>query len=521
MYKVFIADDEKHIRILLRNLIPWDEMNLFFSGEADDGATALKMILEIRPDIIILDIRMPEMDGIEIIRKAKENLPDAIFLLISGHREFEYAHAAIEYGVDNYLLKPINQETLLHALHQGISRLSQRASTSGSGPDAVSYEVRCDLLMQAYLHRDERINGASLQEINRSFGLNLRQGSTYVTAALQPDAKTALTNEQFHNLLNQICGYLEKYPLPAGCDLFCRSNGYASILLLCAPDEEAMNSTLSLLLDQARNRFFSYCWLTAGISEAGSQPTFIALDQALYALKSRITLGIQKNIRFRECSFQPLPSSAVRIMNDLRGIVDVLDTQRFSVWFQQLADLLDEDANDPDEIISLLLQTCKKVTEQLWESNEEKEKEAQMQSFQYAIYRIKDRKTLLKQTGEDLVGAMEDCLRRRQSRDSLYIRKAKEYIQDHCSENITLEMICSIIYINPAYFSVLFKKEVGINYSDYLLNYRMEKARQLLADPQWTIEQVGQQVGYHDTRHFSRLFMKRFGIKPSEYRKLL
>lgn len=520
MYKVFIADDEKHIRILLRTLIPWKEMELFLAGEAGDGATALRMILDLRPDIMILDIRMPEMDGIEIIRKAKESLPDAIFILISGHREFEYAHAAIEYGVDNYLLKPINRDTLLRTLNQGIAKLNQRTAIENTGQGAISDEVRRDLFMQAYLHKDEQMNGASLQEINQHFGLSLKEG-VYVTAALQADAKTPLPNEQFHNLLNQVSGYMEEYHLPEGYDLLCRGNGYASILLLCAPDREGADRLMNALFDQARNRFFSYCWLTAGLSDENDRPTTAAIDQALYALESRITLGIQKNIRFRECVFRPLPIAAVRVMNELRGVVDLLDAQRFETWYDQLADLVDTDACDPDQIIKLMLQTCSRVTERLWEANEEKEKEAQLQSLRYTVYRAKDRKTLLRQVKEELILAMEECLRRRQNRDSLYIRKAKEYIHEHCSENITLEMICSIIYINPAYFSVLFKKEVGINYSDYLLNYRMEKAKQLLADPKWTVEEVGQQVGYHDTRHFSRLFVKRFGIKPSEYRKLL
>ena len=96
---VYIADDEKNICTLLKRLIDWEGLNLSLAGEANDGRTAWAEILEIKPDIVIIDIKMPEMDGLEVIQRVKAIQPEIAFVLISGHREFEYAHAAIRYGV--------------------------------------------------------------------------------------------------------------------------------------------------------------------------------------------------------------------------------------------------------------------------------------------------------------------------------------------------------------------------------------------------------------------------------------
>ncbi len=107
MWKVIIADDEKLICRLIEALVDWEKLNMQIAGKAENGLEALQMVRELRPHLLITDIRMPGCDGLDLIRQARELSPD-IEIVISGYAHFEYAQTAIAYGVGNYILKPVN-----------------------------------------------------------------------------------------------------------------------------------------------------------------------------------------------------------------------------------------------------------------------------------------------------------------------------------------------------------------------------------------------------------------------------
>ncbi|MCI9479379.1 MAG: response regulator [Lachnospiraceae bacterium] len=123
MYKAIIADDEIHICMLLKKLVDWESMGIEIIGQYMDGAAALEAVRTCRPDIVITDIRMPKISGLDIVKTCNAENIKCIFLLLSGHAEFEYAHMALKYNVENYLLKPVNKEELENNLRQIITRL--------------------------------------------------------------------------------------------------------------------------------------------------------------------------------------------------------------------------------------------------------------------------------------------------------------------------------------------------------------------------------------------------------------
>lgn len=125
--KIVIADDEKKICLLLRNLIDWDSIGMEIVGEANNGMDALQLLIAERPDIVILDIRMPGMDGLELLQKIREMDESIKVILISGHKHFEYAHTALRYGVENYLLKPISGEELMNNLQMVKNKILQES----------------------------------------------------------------------------------------------------------------------------------------------------------------------------------------------------------------------------------------------------------------------------------------------------------------------------------------------------------------------------------------------------------
>ena len=134
MYKVFLVEDESIVREGLRDNIPWEQYGFEFAGEASDGEIALSRIREIRPDVLITDIRMPFMDGLSLCRIVRTELPDIKIIILSGYNDFEYARKAIEVGVERYLTKPVTRK----AMAKELAELSEKLDERGTGMTTCS-----------------------------------------------------------------------------------------------------------------------------------------------------------------------------------------------------------------------------------------------------------------------------------------------------------------------------------------------------------------------------------------------
>jgi two-component system response regulator YesN len=140
-----------------------------------------------------------------------------------------------------------------------------------------------------------------------------------------------------------------------------------------------------------------------------------------------------------------------------------------------------------------------------------------MKTALWHCYTLGSLKGLLK---DNFCKHLESCMKRIETENAKPIRQAKQYIEEHYGEKIVLEDIAGIVNLNPVYFSVLFKKETGLNFSAYLVNVRMERAKDLIRSSNETIAAIADEVGYKDARHFSQIFTKTVGIKPALYRKI-
>lgn len=188
MLKVLIADDEEKICQLIIKLINWEEMGLKIAATASNGIEALEQAKICKPEILITDIRMPGIDGMELIRKVKEKLPDTEIIIISGYRHFEYAQTAIRYGVRNYLLKPIKKEELRDTL-QKIADIYREKNEQLNSEERVRLALKNDAgkLRTSFISRmiygdRERENIISLKELNNQYHFHFREGVFQVAA---------------------------------------------------------------------------------------------------------------------------------------------------------------------------------------------------------------------------------------------------------------------------------------------------------------------------------------------------
>ena len=538
MCRVLIADDEPKVLLLIRNLIEWDELGLELVATANDGVSALALIEEQRPDIVITDIRMPGHDGIELIARAKARYPAINFIIISGYRHFDYAQQAIRFGVEDYLLKPLKALEI----NQTLRKMSEKHRLSDQQKQRQEDDARrrnerfVALLADAARHGDDNpLAGASLEKVNSDYGLALRPGG-FQAFVVKADVDSAAHNATVRRLLHDkttttISDALR--PLCHVCVLHGDERGVHGVINFDEAQKKALRRALVGVIDalQAQGELFGRIKVSVGLGRPSTELAGIALScrEAQAAVSDRLIVGTGRII-------DPASSEAAAAGNDdlvsrvfsperrrrlLQGI-EILDATAVFVVIDEIAQLA-ATQNDlrGEAVYALFDECCQALLFALKSQNavdawvDEQQRTAREQRAMCHAQR--DVFALLARLA---TGAIEHVAALRQSESARPVRDAQKYIAAHYAQAIGLEAISQRAGFNPTYFSALFKKETGMNFIDYLTDVRVREAKRLLADPRQSIADIAEAVGYSDVKHFSRLFTRCTGIQPSKYRKL-
>lgn len=534
MYKVMIVDDESLIISLIENLIDWKKYDMEVAGSAGNGIDALEAVQKIQPDIVIVDVRMPGYDGITFMQKLREVNSRIKFIVISGHKKFEYAKSAMKYNVEDYLIKPINKDELEHILDKLRQKLTDEQQ-SDSIHQALSRELNAshrqlhDYFIESFFQNKLPAAGLSEDEINRSFSTGFRPGC-YCGIILKLDSrharldlvftKTLLSriHEQFLKTAADLCNEILIQPAPDSLSIICNY-----------PDDR--NRELPGLLKE----IFSYVsgtlekfediLLTMGIGipvhrldQANS-----SLESAGKCIQARIALGTQRLIFYSDLKEDPGIAQIILTNTTMEKWNDALRSLKTDRIKMQVLNIFSntEDYKYQDNLIyvktaSALHRTfydyvtkidlCKKS----YEAFENELKEDAQWAFTGRML------------ADSLSEQMASYIRQYISEDSQdcnpAVRIAKKYIAENYQSNISMTSMAELVNLSPVYFSVLFKREVGINFLDYLNQYRLEVSKNLLKQVKYNINEVASLSGFQDSKYFSKLFKKTFGITPTNYR---
>ena len=264
MFKAIIADDELCICMLLQKLVDWENMDIELVGQYLDGVAAMDAIRANHPDIVIADIRMPKLSGLDIVRMCKEENINCHFLLISGHAEFEYAHMALKYDVENYLLKPINKNELENNLRQIINHLkSEKQSREKQINLENKLRMNQDILRQQFLNNLITLPGwfseQSPQKILADYSLDFPEASLARVISIKCISKGDFNDRQYQHLLKLMVGYLDKNANRVFAKSICTIINYRIYLLILYSDASTFAAKLQGLFEEIKTRFFEYC----------------------------------------------------------------------------------------------------------------------------------------------------------------------------------------------------------------------------------------------------------------------
>lgn len=520
MRSVLIVDDEINICSLIRHEIEWEGLRLTLCGVCSDSRQALEMIRRQRPDIVITDIQMPILDGLELIRQAQlEELP-AKFIIISGYSYFEYARQAVRYGVDSFLLKPIDHDELNDALRKVLKKLraedEQKRDLLQAGRDARS--LRRLLLYQPSIPGQR---GLSLEEVNAEFHYQFVPGF-FLAGVLRLDQEDPLPPDRL--ALEQIARRCRRAVSPVCAELELAELCEHTLLLLMNGAEEACPVLLGrlegFLLDNCQDFFLGERrHITLALAAPVRLPGQLgaAFMQARGLLAQRSVRGVDRVIRPREEDTLPVREGANLESFSFQGLWEQADRLLALMKTGEVREAIRRFLAQSKPLLerypACLGPFCAELLGGL-AARLHKEPPALPLEELFSFARLSQ--TTLELCCKLLLAYEAEHA----NTERKAVQVVKDYINAHYSEHLSLEVLAQQVFLAPLYLGQLFKRETGVNLSDYLLQVRLEKAKELLGDLHYNVSQVAALVGYRDDKYFSRLFRRHVGVSPMEYRKI-
>lgn len=536
MFKVFLVEDEFTVREKMKRNINWEEHGFVLVGEAGDGEMAYPMILEKEPDIIITDIKMPFMDGLELSRLVRANLSRAKIIILSGYDEFDYAKQAIEIGITDYLLKPITAKKLIESMKKvGLMIEKERAQEVSLREHLVSEKESKENARKRFFNELITCKQTITKLLDRAKKLEIELvAPTYNILLL----KVILEEGSFRNydeLQKSLNEKLSKWcQEDTHCILFNReAEGWAIILKKMSTDSNYLEEKIIEKLHEMMQDYLnlSYCiGVGQRVQRVGELAT--SFDAASKALAYRYFLNEKRVIYYDQ-----LNKYSMTLEEDIS--ISNVDMTKFEQ--HAVNDFLRMGVKD--QVIDFAreyLQNMGQGTDSLLFRQY-----IMMDIYLNVIYfieqlgydktyilevcgDIKDMTSML-QTKEKAVQYLEDLLikalllrdERSSKRYSSLLEEAKVYIElNYNKESISLNSVAEHVHVSASHFSTIFSQEMGQTFISYLTEIRMKKAKELLRCSAMKTLEVGFAVGYKDPHYFSYLFKKTQNCTPKEYRKL-
>ena len=535
MLKVFLVEDEVVMRNGIKNNIPWEQEGFEFAGEASDGELAYPLIKKEKPDILITDIRMPFMDGLELSRLVKKELPQIKIIILSGYNEFDYAKTAINIGVTDYLLKPISSAKLLEAVKK-VADMIEKEQDNARLIKRYEKEMEENILQEKHklwgALASNRLSTIELLEKGQRLGIDFTASAyqVFLFKLMQEGDATGCSEElnRASEKVNELAGSWE-YVLS-----FDRSpEGWA--FLIKGESEEEVQSTyletrkelLELVESYPKVEYFG------GIGNVVHRigDIQISYKEAARAFSSRF---------FMDANQIADSAEMVKVQMEQDGKIDVskmLSKKREHELVERF--LKNGTTEEVDSFLDELFQNigeqnCKSLLYRQYVvmdlffcasdflGNLEMDIEnlpEECRDINQIVEMAEDAENLRYQIGNLFTETMQLRDSHSKKKYSKLLEDAKAFIDENYKhDEMSLNTVAAQVNISPSYFSTIFSSEMGQTFVEYLTHVRLEKAKELLMCSNMRTAEIGYEVGYKDSHYFSYIFKKVVGCSPKEYR---
>ncbi|GGO05277.1 response regulator transcription factor [Saccharibacillus kuerlensis] len=505
MYKVFLVDDEPFIIDGLYDIMDWNSLGLEVVGNALDGREALGALRDISADVLLTDISMPEMNGLELIRKVREFQPNLKVIVLSGFNEFNYLKEGMKLGIENYLLKPINVEELEATLANVTEKLSRAEREKRF--DAFGTRIIRDNVLHRWL--TEQISQTEFAERAGLMGLEFRHPQLAVLMLRSVRDGDTLTDRAEEALRDE-----------PECIVFRDIDGDVAVIVQLT-DKDGRDRLLQIAhkLEQRIGEE----GLRIGSGSSGLLPQHgpasrmeakKALEYALVDPKSRI---FEYKLQAAASMPETTSSAKANLGREYARLILSRDREELKRRIGEDLTLLSRtEGITPEELQNIALGVCADFRAVLREFKHEEDGEPLLRMLDRirAASHMEELIEAVRRAAEETVGMLSRDTR------SPVVQQILGHIADHYGEELSLKMLGSQYHIHPVYLGQLFHKETGETFTDYLNKYRIERAKEKLRTTSLKVQDISRSVGYWETGYFYKQFRKHVGISPTEYKML-
>jgi two-component system response regulator YesN len=519
-YKIFFVEDEVITREGIRDNVDWQASGFEFCGEAADGEMALPLLRTAQPDVLITDIKMPFMDGLQLSKIVRERMPWVKIIILSGHDEFEYAQEAISLGVTDYLLKPVTVKKLQNVLQKLTAQLDQeRKEQDNLKKLQEQVEENRATLRERLLFKlvVGAVSPTEAIEKGQLLGLDLI-ARYYLVVILKielSDRTEQYDHDEYQQIQLVVMGLVEKNP-----DIFVLKRDWGDLILLMKGNtSEYLEEERDMLLEEIKQVIAKTRYqLSIGVGATKKRIADVRQSFVEALVNMQNPDGGNKsglNQALERAELLKVDKSAVE--NYLRsGVKDGFD-EFFNAYLRPLGETaLKSNLIKNYIFVDVVLAIAKLVNDM---GGDVDKVIPELNSIEMIMSNIKTIEQLREQADKILTSALAYRDSHPNGQYKNLIRQAKEYLEQHYTNpELSLNEVASQANLSASHFSVVFSQETGQTFKEYLTEIRINKAKELLRMTALRSADIAYQVGYNDPHYFSSVFKKNTGLSPIEFR---
>jgi two-component system, response regulator YesN len=535
LVRVLLADDEEIIREGIHGCIDWESIGCVVVGAAEDGEQALQMVEELKPNLIITDIRMPFINGLEFIEKIKSQSPDIFVIIVSGHDEFQYAQQAVKLGVSEYILKPIEPEYLREIILKIKKQFQERMGVKDEIKNLKeNFQSHLPLVKERMI-KDIVLGKLDSPDLIESyvFGLGEFVNNCYITIIAQLDDYYFIVKEMDEagrKRLDKVFSNSIKKLEKLGMDLVVLENtNHEVTLCMSGSSHEDLKYKVEKLCMEVRASIVqnSECTVTMALGDFYDSIPGLAYscNDAGEALLYKFIMGNNQDISLRLVKALGKRESLDfgSIDSGLVSAIKMADKKLIKEKLDALVNNINQAGQDSYSYVKLIIgstymQALKAIKEV---GGTAEEVLADPVKAYGSIISHQTVSGMLKELLQFLYQVIDYIVLKRNGKFDSIIEKAKQLIsQKYSDTNFSLDDVANHVNISACYFSVIFKQEVGETFIDYITRTRIERAKELLKISHYKAYEISFMVGYNNPTYFSTTFKKLTGCSPTEFRLL-
>ncbi|MBM7563663.1 response regulator [Paenibacillus sacheonensis] len=536
MLKMIIADDEYNVREGLKEVVRWEELGIEVVGDAADGLETFELCSRLRPDILLTDIRMPMMDGLEAALKLKESGNPVRVIIISGAEDFNYAKTALSLNADGYILKPVKIPELQQIVRKVVASISlERSRETRTEQLQRQIHENMPLLREKFLSQVALGMHANEEDVRHKlaeYGMPASNEDLWTAAVLQIDEYEKAI-ERYSDTRKQLLGFsvnniLDEIVSRGGSGGVFSMNENEHVILFIQTKSRQQTSPEELAREMT-DSIRSYLKLSASVGIGNPVRQAIELNgsyqEALAALKYKFYTGKGSVLSIGDfqadahpLEFPKLFDAETKLINFMKlgSKEEAADT--VNAIFEALCDNRHLPIGYMQSICVELIHMADKAIGEMDENIRDI-----VPGYASAFVDVYDKREAaeLREAMLELFGGLADYFVHRHSpKNNRIIQQIKTIISQSYMDNITVARLSEQVYLSPNYISLIFKQETGESITEYVTKVRMEAAKELLKSQDLKILEVAEMVGYENATYFSTVFKKFTGMHPQKYRGL-